>query len=357
MDRLVAVQILRAFAALSVARAHIDNDTAVLTAASAVKYANPWPLPLDAGVDLFFVISGFVMVHASQPLFGRPDAPRAFFTRRLARIVPIYWACTLLFVAAALVMPQLINGPGPDAAATLKSLLFIPYVNSASAMQPLLTLGWTLNYEMFFYAVFACCIWLPRRIAVMSCAAVMAGVILLGSVLQPAPGALYFWSGTIVIDFILGMIIAMARAEGVRLGVAARLALAAAGIALLMLAHAQPGGMDPALRWFQWGLPSALIVAGAALAEPPQEQSASLRFLTLLGDASYAMYLIHPFIIRPLRLLWQKTGWADVAGAFAFGIAALALVIAASVAVYVYFEKPLTRRLQAAFAPPRVTPA
>ena len=345
IERLAAVQALRALAALSVARSHIDNDILSLTAATGFKYSNPWPLPLEAGVDLFFVISGFVMVHASQGLFGRPGSPRVFFLRRLARIAPIYWACTLAFIFAAFALPGLISGPKPDFVSVLQSLLFWPYQNSAGAMQPVLTLGWTLNYELFFYAVFASCLGLPRRAAVAAVSGALALVIFAGLVFRPAPGALAFWSSPIIAEFVFGMLIASARNEGLRLGFSARALLIAAGIAGLAFAH-QQGAPDAAWRWLAWGFPAALIISGAALAEARDGQGAAARFLSLLGDASYAMYLIHPFIIRPLRALWAKAGWTGEAGAFLFGLAALALVIAVSVAVYRWFERPLTRALQ-----------
>jgi exopolysaccharide production protein ExoZ len=87
-DSLLSIQILRAVAALAVCGVHFDQMTLMLAGHS----NDPIPLyPLAAGVDLFFVISGFVMVYSSEPLFGRSGSPKEFLVRRLARIVPLYW--------------------------------------------------------------------------------------------------------------------------------------------------------------------------------------------------------------------------------------------------------------------------
>ena len=92
-----SVQALRAAAALSIAVLHVLHDATSLDPGGMIERwhdAVPW----GAGVDLFFVISGFVMVYASNDLFGRRDGPALFMARRLIQIVPLYWAATTLFL-------------------------------------------------------------------------------------------------------------------------------------------------------------------------------------------------------------------------------------------------------------------
>jgi exopolysaccharide production protein ExoZ len=89
---LVSIQAVRAIASLLVFWGHAINAVNLEVAAEFP------PLYGQFGVDLFFVISGFVMVYASERLFGRAGAPITFFTRRLARIVPLYWATTAILV-------------------------------------------------------------------------------------------------------------------------------------------------------------------------------------------------------------------------------------------------------------------
>ena len=89
MSKLVPVQVLRALAALSIAMLHAQHDAGTLAERLGQSFTPIDAFPWEAGVDVFFVISGFIMVHASAPLFGRAEARSTFLVRRVARIVPI----------------------------------------------------------------------------------------------------------------------------------------------------------------------------------------------------------------------------------------------------------------------------
>src|SRR5690606_35064881 len=105
--------------------------------------------PGDFGVDLFFVISGFIMVHVSRNQFARPGAPLDFVRRRLVRIVPLYWTMTTLMVAVVLLLPQSVDTATADPRQWIASYLFIPFERASDGMmRPVLGLGWSLNYEM-----------------------------------------------------------------------------------------------------------------------------------------------------------------------------------------------------------------
>src|SRR5262245_21275262 len=147
---LLSIQILRAAAALGVVLAHIFPSAVIGT----------------AGVDLFFVISGFIMVYASDRLFERRDAPRIFFLRRLARIVPLYWAVTAVLVAYPLLAGVDLAAVSLSPGVILGSFLFFPVPRPDGSLLPVHFLGWTLDYEMFFYVVFAGFIVLSRQRAV-----------------------------------------------------------------------------------------------------------------------------------------------------------------------------------------------
>lgn len=103
ITKLVALQALRAAAALAVALHHARHEAGFLRGAAAEQAGY---LPWNAGVDVFFVISGFVIAYASGPFFGRPGGSRLFLTRRIARVVPLYWLATLLVLAIALLRPS-----------------------------------------------------------------------------------------------------------------------------------------------------------------------------------------------------------------------------------------------------------
>ena len=150
------IQALRAVAAFLVVFVHIDRlaELAGFRAGTTV-FGN-------TGVDLFFVISGFIMV---VTVTERPQSPAQFFRHRVARIVPLYWLVTLAVFTLALVAPVLLQSTRANPAELLKSLAFIPYRRFDGQMHPLVFVGWTLNYEMMFYALFAVGMLFSRKAA------------------------------------------------------------------------------------------------------------------------------------------------------------------------------------------------
>jgi exopolysaccharide production protein ExoZ len=155
MSKLLYVQILRAFAALSVAVLHAQHDAGTIAAQLNWPFQVLHHIPWGAGVDVFFVISGFIIVHSSQKLFESPHARGIFLARRLGRVVPLYWTATTLYLTVALVLPGAVNSEILYPGFVLSLYLFIPMERPDGLVQPLYTLGWTLNYEMFSYAIFA----------------------------------------------------------------------------------------------------------------------------------------------------------------------------------------------------------
>src|ERR1700730_5914930 len=150
------IQSLRALAALSVAYFHTDFG--------GIRFGS-------FGVDVFFVISGFIMAQICQT-----DSSH-FFLRRLVRIVPLYWALTLLIFGLAKFAPWLVYRAPADWADLARSLFFVPYQNKSGLVQPELFLGWTLNYEMFFYVNVALALLIvPPRFAAGLAAALIIGI-------------------------------------------------------------------------------------------------------------------------------------------------------------------------------------
>ena len=332
-----SIQMLRAVAALGVVALHIGHE-----GATRLGLRNPLPdFSLGAaGVDLFFVISGFIMVYASDALFARAGAPAYFFTRRLARIVPLYWAAT----AAAVVCFVLFRYAGALEQLTWQmlaaSLAFLPWPRADGLMLPVHLLGWTLDYEMFFYLVFALALTLTRRNAVFAVTALFLALAVAGRVFAlPQPFA--FWCDPVILEFCFGMLIALAWREGARLPRGAAALLVIAGFAALALGT-MTGGWP---RLLLWGVPAAAIVAGAVLAGP-REGGAITRVFVFLGDASYSIYLVHWLAILALTGLVAYLRLDIAAAPWAYVAAHALFALAASVAVYLAFERPVTRALQ-----------
>lgn len=341
---LVQVQVLRALAAGSVALRHAQWDAATLQGQAGLSFQAWNPIPWSAGVDIFFVISGLIMVHSSQQLFGKPGSARLFLARRIARIVPLYWATITLYLGMGILAPRLLNQSYTSPWFVAASYFFIPAARPNGVVQPVYELGWTLNYEMFFYALFAVAIVLPLRRASTVLLAVLVALVVVGQLAAPLPQPFAFWTDPILLEFALGVMIGISCVYGTRLGGFARLGLAATGLAALMLAAAFPDVTRGLPRPLVYGLPAAMIVSSVALVSSgPGRFKLLARWGAAAGDASFALYLLHPFVIRTTRIVFWQTGLGTVLGPWAFVVAALAASFAVGLISYRCFERPLTR--------------
>jgi len=347
VERIALIQVLRAIAALSVAVGHTQRN-AILVAAANHREFDPILLDLtEAGVDLFFVISGFVMVFASRDLFATPGGGLVFLSRRIARIVPLYWSMTTIFLTAMLVSPNLIPVGRLGPAEILASYFFVPYYRpEESWMHPVYSVGWTLNYEMFFYAVFGCVIAFPVKRALMVLTAVFCTLTVAGVIFRPAPGIFFFWSRPIILEFVMGAWIGYVRLTEFRVTnwTAAILVLAgAAGFALQVISGIYAHGY---WRPLVWGLPAAAIIAAATLSNWNIAARGVWKPMVLLGGASYALYLVHPMAVHAMHLLWVKLGLPAYASETVYFFVTLAPLPLVAVAIYLCFEKPVTKALQ-----------
>lgn len=346
-----SIQILRALAALSVTVGHgfafIGMPLEKLGRPSDWSYLLPW----GGGVDLFFVISGFIMVYSSERLFGQPGGGRAFVWRRISRIVPLYWAAMTI----VLVRHWLWGKPMPDVLGALTSYLFIPYDTfGEGAPRPFYELGWTLNYEMYFYLVFALFIGFTRERAVLGTTLTLTAIVTLGAILHFTNPVFYVWSQPIVFEFVFGMGLALLARHGVEIQDRARYACYMIGAAALLYDFLDSSGQphdwvtpNDFSRVFAWGMPAALILAGAVLKRrDAREPGLIARAGTAIGDASYALYLVHPMVMSAFASGWFKLGVDQYLPPRAGVAIEVALSVAAALIVYRWFERPLTDYLQ-----------
>lgn len=343
------VQGLRGVAALMVVIGHSQTAAAGIVTASGGHFARSTLLPWGAGVDLFFVLSGFIMVHASARLFGQPGARAAFLRRRLVRIVPLYWLVTTIFLGLLAAASWKGGDPFPDTGAILASYAFVPVdTRGDGRLFPVFDLGWTLNYEMFFYLLFALVVVLPRDRALRAIGGLLIAAVCLGMFL-PGPTAPWYWTRPIILDFGLGLVVG--GWIGVVLPPFARIALAVIGIALLLADPAHlfdgMGGVTVANEWPRVlfaGMPIAMILAAAVLGPEPAMPRALIP-VARLGDASYSLYLFHPFALivtdklaQKLSVVREAPGWLLVA---AMVVPALGLALG----VHRWIERPMTDSL------------
>lgn len=333
-ETITTIQALRACAAIAVAIYHANYLTLVLSG----HMQDAIPLsPLAAGVDVFFVISGFVMVHTAR--FAMPGAPTDFILRRMIRIVPLYWAATV--VCALLAQDS-------DVAALVRSLLFIPYRNASGTLDPLDGVGWTLNFEMMFYALFAVGVAAPRRIAVPAISAALAALSASNYLFHPSHPALQFWTDPIALEFIFGMGLALLYGR-VTLSPAVRCWMLIGSLGVIWMVPANTG-LPSGARWLLWGIPAACIVAASVLGQRVQETGPLAKLALLLGDSSFSIYLLHPIAYQIVLSLWtplQQWGAVRMAGA------ALLTAICVSVVVCRPFEIWSRNLLRGALVPYR----
>ena len=309
--------------------------------AQVARFSQP-PLPLHAagefGVDVFFVISGVVMWMTT---WGRDMTPWMFFQRRLERIAPLYWIVTLLVASVAFAAPALMQSTIFDWRHLIASLAFAPWPNPAGGgLTPVLIPGWTLNYEMFFYVLFAGALALPATWRLSAVLAALAACVALGAG-APEGGLLRFYGDPILLEFGAGVVIGrMLTAPGGPPAEAA-LAVVAAGLALAAALTFAPW----APRALAAGAPAALVVGGLALAEKARG-APRWRALLAIGDASYSIYLTHALTLAVVSLLWRRTG-ASEAGAGAYYLVAMLASLAVGWLAYVLIERPINLRLHA----------
>lgn len=333
---ILSTQTLRAIAAVAVVCMHIPQDLRMR------GYGELPPFEVGAfGVDLFFVISGFIMVYASRHLFAREGAGLAFILRRAARIVPTYWLVTsvLLFLSRR----HILAGPGDAWQHIAASYLFIPYPRPSDGLiLPLLPLGWTLNYEMFFYAVFAIALLLRRVAAIATVSVLFVALAVAGATLSLSD-PLRFWTDSIILEFVFGMLLAEAYIRGFRLPRVAAMLAIAAGIAGAMLYDpAVPSSV--ALRAIGWGLPAAAVFAGVVVSVPWGIGSNAL--LHGLGAASYSLYLTHGVVFVYMGSYFRRLGLPASSPPLLTAMLWLAASLLVAAVVYLAFERPLTRFLQ-----------
>lgn len=331
--RLESLQILRAVAALGVVFFHLgvgwDINFGLIE-------SNPFAVGAN-GVDMFFVISGFIICYASQ----NTTSPIEFIKKRVFRILPLYYILTMGLFGLAAVAPQLLGSTEANVWHLLKSFAFIPYENAGGLIQPILFLGWTLNFEMFFYLLFALCIGFRHR-----------EVVVVGVVVAIASAGYFYDFEHVVPEFFSRPIILNF----------------AWGVAVYLLFKHQPRLIER-LRWF-WlpgsmfilfqffvsvpvsaefaiGLPTALILASVLplqKIEGPVGKAGSA-----IGDASYSLYLVHPYLIQFCFIIMVPLLGGGLTIIGALSVLSVVLSVAVSIVLFRLVEKPSNELLRSRY--------
>jgi peptidoglycan/LPS O-acetylase OafA/YrhL len=294
------------------------------------------------GVDIFFVLSGFVMFFSNAE--PQPAGVQLFLAQRFFRIVPLYWLATLAIIAFFLAGFRPVGLHELSVSIVAQSLVFIPSAFADGRHDLILTVGWTLMFELFFYLAFALTFpmrSLEKSFAVLASAFV--GLSVIGQIVKPLPYLLNFFTSPIMLEFLYG---AAAAILFLRWKGEAPRWLPIVGLALLILGFAIAIAEDAAgigvpnkhdARFLMLGLP-ALAVFGGALVMERGGRTLKNRFFLELGAASYVLYLFHPLIlqigVKLERLAIPNS--AAVAGAVATSVC-----LASAFAIHRWIEVPL----------------
>ena len=335
--RFAPVQWLRALAATLVVTVHaanlVDSGPVVITGKFFPSVPNLGAFGVS-GVDLFFVISGFVMAH-SLSTAGRD--PVRFLMLRWRRIVPIF---ALVSAAYILITPDPLTIDE-----IVMSVTVLPIFDGADYHQPALYVGWTLGFEFAFYALVALAMTAARhRIAILLTVTICAALV--GGVVHPGWAPARMMLNPLMFEFALGVLAWMAWRRGITVRIAGPMLVA--GITLLAIGIAfglgpfVTGDVQPAVagtsgypRVWTWGIPWTLVLVGVIDTLPSGRFE---RLVARIGDASYSTYLVHPCLIA---LLYRVGGHLPPvsAGLFVAGFVIVSNV--AGLVLHRWVERPL----------------
>lgn len=269
------------------------------------------------GVDIFFCISGFMIMYTTH------NSTKYFFRKRLLRIVPFYYLMTIGTFGLLLLFPSMFEQSKASLPALIKSLLFIPFDMGGGVLQPLMRIGWTVNCEMFFYLLFWIAFHISHKYRGIICSLFLFACVAIGAYVSggntwtggslptmPLPAPLLFYGNPVMLEFALGIICYYA-AKGIYTFLLKHPApspklkgcilLISVLLLLVRLIHSTANiNILGYRRLLYWGLSAMLLVLcffviGLFLKMP----SWSIR----LGDISFSLYLIHYY---PIMVLDRK---------------------------------------------------
>jgi exopolysaccharide production protein ExoZ len=295
MKTLVSLQYIRALAVLLILVLHAS----LRTGEALFDWGRAHVDLLNIGVDMFFVVSGFIMwVIGSRA----GESPGLFLLRRAIRILPLFWIAILSW--AFLIQIGLLGWITLNAENLLKSLLFIPHyhLDQPGRIWPIMIPGWTLTYEAFFYVFFTAILFVPPRLRLPALVLSMGVLVALGFILKPEAALPYTYTSPLLLEFLGGCLVgALWQAAPGRL--VRNLTLLMLSIALFVWLGPQISSADYADRALAFGLPAVLFVSAIVGLEPYLPQ---MRPLEKIGDASYSIYLFHLFLLDPMLMVWVR---------------------------------------------------
>jgi len=321
-----SVQYMRAIAALFVVIHHAAWKGGQYSSSSF-----DWFVIGEAGVDLFFIISGYIMCHTV-------DNKNINFTRfikaRVLRIIPLYWVLTTMALAVYLLFPEKVNSSGGH------TNIFLSYTLFPTLDSYLINNGWTLSYEFFFYFLFAFSLGFAAKYKYLYSVAIILALVSIGNIVSSNIHLFDFITNPLLLEFTFGIGIFYLFKERT-LSFSTGAVLIALSILLIVLVN----NFQPDLsRVISYGIPSLLFFIGMIALEPIFKRNNKNIFNQLfeyIGNSSYSLYLSHPFALVACSIIFEKLGLHQ------YGFLFVALLVVCSVVsghlCYLILEKNLTK--------------
>lgn len=319
--KLGSIQFLRALAAILVAYAHsIDLQT---------KYTHSFQQDFyhledfgAFGVDIFFVISGFIITYSAGRYKGMREG-LIFLFRRFKRVNPVHYLATLAFIVVFIpaMSKHLRVFPFPN---ILQSIILLPLIDGKAFVPPVLIVAWTLSFEWFFYLLFFLAIFSRTRFKVgllLLLITALVGAGLLCKDLINSDFRLNFITNPILLEFGLGVgLYGCYTTINISKKMAFAFLLAGSGLCLYEIfkgfgdvadARFTADGSQSLMRFFVWGIPAGLLVAGCIFLEKARSLNTlwNNSCVALLGDSSYSLYLVNLTVYLLCEALYRRTGF------------------------------------------------
>lgn len=326
---LASIQFLRAFAALMVLIHHSFRSTIVNDGLLPAWISKSIEHNFSAGVDIFFVISGFVIYSS---VIKNNKSFLDFIKDRICRVVPAYWLYTFIFALVLIFYPWTHIASGVDFWHLVRSLFFIPSDNPSpyAGKFPTLIVGWTLNFEMMFYLVFSMSILFCNKYIIQTCSILMIFVYIISS----SNEYLSFYHSTRILEFVCGMWLALLYTKKRNLfsgDKVIHLSIVFISFYILLSSNGDP--------FISYGIPSIAIVYSSISLESEFNKETIMYHI---GNSSYSLYLSHKIVIC-LMLVVRKHIFISMGSVFMLSIFISILISQIS---YKYFEVNVTRFLK-----------
>jgi exopolysaccharide production protein ExoZ len=328
-----SIQWLRGLAAMAVVLLHASGT--IQKYHISIPWFKDWAWG-RSGVDLFFLISGFIMVYTTRNMNHGIETTLRFWGRRFIRIAPPYWILTTVAVAISVLSPAMTDYR-PSVDHIIASYSFIPWLDLRGIAEPPVRVGWSLNFEAFFYLMFGLALLLPRRWLPAALLIWATMSVLLGLVMGAAGPIPTMLTSPLLLEFVAGAMIACLWLKGRILPVWLGLIAVVVGLAAIYQLDRFAPAWPEAVKF---GIPSILILAGAVGIEH-HLRFPERSFFESLGNWSYSIYLTHVLSLACFGKIAVALKVYEFLPSVVILLVDLGFVVAVGAAMSLLVERPL----------------